>query len=364
MLIFREKGSFGVCSGSLSLFFDFVLNCCYFKNNSMRNFHFIAIMFALLVGGAMGVSCKKHKTSQAAPKITLSEPELFIRSAGETSTITIEATQDWVVGSNSEWCRASVSGGKAGTSTIELMVAPLSEGEYDGREAIVSFTIGKYGVELKVTQRQRNAIIVSSKLVELTSLEHLIEVEVQSNIDVSLSVSGAWITFEPEAETVPQALTKTVAKFWVTANFSEQAREGYVVFTNEQLQISDTLTVRQGGANLYSLDEFMALSTPGAYFTKDSARLYDEVADQMAINAVQRSFRLQNYMQSNMLSIILDSDPELNKTVVGKLVYRVPPKKVLSNETITLTVVAQDNNVIKLWSKSLRRGFIVRTAVE
>lgn len=317
-------------------------------------------LILLVVLAVTSVSCKKHKNPDTVPQIKLSETNLYVRASGERSTITIESTRDWTVKSDVEWCRLEAVSGKAGISTLEIQIEAQPVGMYDDRNAVITFSIGDYHVELNILQRQKNAIIISEKNITLSSLSHTLTVEVQANIETRIGISGAWITYEPVTQA--QGLTASTLDLWIEANFASTQRQGYVVFANLELEISDTLYITQEAAQLYTQDEFAQQTELGAYFTKDSARLYSPENDQIAFNVQNHSFRLQNFMQQSIFSIVLDKEPVVGQTVIGKLTYRVPPKTVLSNETTTLTVVSksESDGLVKLWSIGQQRGFIVR----
>lgn len=92
------------------------------------------------------------------------------------------------------WCTVTPANGKAGEG--ELTVNVVENKEYDDRNVSLTLTVENIKKTIVVTQKQKDAIIISKKEYEVNSKENTIEFEVNSNIDFNVSIPSAaskWI---------------------------------------------------------------------------------------------------------------------------------------------------------------------------
>ena len=94
--------------------------------------------------------------------------------------------------------------------------------------------------EGSVTQKQKDALILSQQVYELPASESTIELEVQANVSYEVSVSADWI--EPLTS---RSLTKETLTFRVAANESEEQRSGVITLKSGELE--ETVNVYQAG---------------------------------------------------------------------------------------------------------------------
>lgn len=81
------------------------------------------------------------------------------------------------------WCTVTPANGKAGEGEVTVNV--VENKEYDDRNVSLTLTVGNIKKTIVVTQKQKDAIIISKK-----------EYEVNSNIDFNVSIPSAaskWI---------------------------------------------------------------------------------------------------------------------------------------------------------------------------
>ena len=154
---------------------------------------------------------------------------LFNSDAG-TASLDLSASGSWTaefVNGRAYWCSLSQTEGKRGVVTLTFSVQ--ANGEYDERSAAVLFTCGKLKKTIVVTQKQRDALLLSSDRVEISADGGSFTIDVQTNIDFShkIEADGSdWI------RTVSTKGLKTHSvTFSVDQNFALDRRSGTVTFT-------------------------------------------------------------------------------------------------------------------------------------
>ena len=174
--------------------------------------------------------------------ITLAPTTLSFEAQGGTLDLTVTCTtgKTWTLSGGESWCTASGTNGSNGatvTFTAEANTSP------DERNATYTFTCGDKTAKLVVTQKQQDALTVTSSKVEVDAQGGPINVEVKANIPFEYVIADkdkGWIT---PVET--KSMQTTVLSFNVAQNESLQKREGTITIKSGEL--SETVTVYQAG---------------------------------------------------------------------------------------------------------------------
>ena len=180
-----------------------------------------------------------------AASITLAEgtdKQPLIETGGGVFSIHFTATASWTasVGNSraDSWITVSPASGEAGEGSVTVTVA--SNESTDERSASVFLVCGEEQETVVVTQKQKDALILSQQVYELPESESTIELEVQSNVSYEISVSVDWI--EPITS---RSLTKETLVFRVAANESTEQRSGTITVKSGELE--ETVNVYQAG---------------------------------------------------------------------------------------------------------------------
>ena len=174
--------------------------------------------------------------------ITISPSALTFDAQGEAKSVTVTCTtgKTWTLSGGESWCTASGTNGSNGatvTFTAEANTSP------DERNATYTFTCGDKTAKLVVTQKQQDALTVTSSKVEVDAQGGPINVEVKANIPFEYVIADkdkGWIT---PVET--KSMQTTVLTFNIAQNESLQKREGTITIKSGEL--SETVTVYQAG---------------------------------------------------------------------------------------------------------------------
>lgn len=201
------------------------------------------IFFTLLLACALIISCSKEEKI-AEPELTLNGGTLpVIEAAGGKVGISLTANKDWSASSGQSWCRVEPSRGTAGTHngitiTVDENTTP------DERNAQITFRCESITKSLTITQKQKDAVTVSSSKVEVNDEGKTIEVEVKANVSISYEIeesAKSWIT-----PVTTRALTSHILHFDVAENESSSRREGKIFIKGGELM--DTVFVYQEGS--------------------------------------------------------------------------------------------------------------------
>ncbi|MBO5979961.1 MAG: BACON domain-containing protein, partial [Bacteroidales bacterium] len=164
---------------------------------------------------------------------------------GGSVSIRFNATKDWTADAintrSSDWCSVNPTSGQAGDNEIIITVAE-NPTEYE-RWATVNLTCGTYVENIYITQKQKNALILTTSKYELPKEGDVILVEVATNTDFSYAVNedcSSWIT-----PITSKSLETSEIAFEVAPNESSKKRVGQIKFWNESC--GEVITVYQMG---------------------------------------------------------------------------------------------------------------------
>jgi hypothetical protein len=218
------------------------------------------LSLALLAVLAIAIGCSTgndeptpEPTTPTTPTNTTATLEINTASAtptfsseGGTTQVTITTSSTWTadVASSraSDWCTVSPTSGAAGTATLTITTQPNTT--YDERNATITIKSGELTKNYVVTQKQKDAILLSSDKVEMAYIGGSISIEVKANISYSFEIeesAQSWI------KTVSsRALTTYKEDFVISTNDTFEKREGKITFIGDG--ITETVTIYQSAA--------------------------------------------------------------------------------------------------------------------
>ena len=217
----------------------------------MKRFFLLFTLLALLsgcgkdenVGGGGNTGGGNNpNTPSTQASITISPSALTFDAQGEAKSVTVTCTtgKTWTLSGGESWCTASGTNGSNGATVTFTAKANTSP---DERNATYTFTCGDKTAKLVVTQKQQDALTVTSSKVEVDAQGGPINVEVKANIPFEYVIADkdkGWIT---PVET--KSMQTTILTFNVAQNESLQKREGTITIKSGEL--SETVTVYQAG---------------------------------------------------------------------------------------------------------------------
>jgi len=227
-------------------------------------------VFVLPVLGLLFILCqgcledKEENPAPESPSITVESGEDIpvFETAGSTASLTFTATSDWTVSVDdaaSSWLSVSPASGEAGTHTLSLVT--VANESYDERNASVTITSGNAKKTLTVTQKQKDALILTSNKVEVDTEGGDFSIKLQANVEVTYEIEdGAQTWLTPVSRS--RGLTSSVLAFHAEANEASEARQAVIKLAGGN-GLTEEVTVYQigiGPALVLSQSEYIVSS--------------------------------------------------------------------------------------------------------
>lgn len=234
----------------------------------MKTFRLIGITIIIILTSVTFTACKDgnsnepvNPTPNETPTITI-DPSiitngLVFAAEGNEKSITFTTNTNWTLNiapttSGSTWCTASATNGNKGEATVRFTTT--KNDDYDDRSIAVTIKAGTASKTFTITQKCKEAILLTAKKFEVNQIGGSIDVEVKSNIDYQMEISEtakSWIT-----QTNTRALSTHNYTFNIATNEEHDKREGEIFFKKGDYE--ETVTVYQSGGALVMLtkDEY------------------------------------------------------------------------------------------------------------
>ena len=214
-------------------------------------------MFILPVLGLLLLlcqGCSEDKEENPAPPVP-ETPSITVESgedmpvfetAGGTAALTFTATFDWtaaVDGAASGWLSVSPTSGGAGTYTLSLVTT--ANDSYDERNASVTITSGSVKKIFTVTQKQKDALILTSNKVEVNAEGGDFSIELQANVEVTYEIEdGAQTWLAPVSRS--RALASSALTFHAEANEEAESRQAVIKLAGGNGLIEEVTVYQMG----------------------------------------------------------------------------------------------------------------------
>ena len=202
------------------------------------------------------VGCKdEEKKDLVAPSINLSGTTSYTFEAQTgTYTVSLTSAKSWIAKPGQSWCKVYPNNGEAGTHTIEIEVDENTS--YDERNTNITFQSETVSKSITVTQKQKDALTVTSNKIEVEDDGGTAIIEVNANVSYECIIdeeAKSWISLNTS-----RALSASQVKLQIERNESNKKREGKVTILNGEL--SEVVTVYQAAASptiLLSKNEYV-----------------------------------------------------------------------------------------------------------
>ena len=179
--------------------------------------------------------------------ILLSQNEYTVSDAGDTISVEIKSNVEFGVQMpEADWIVDEASSRGMSSHTLKYIIQ--ANEEYDARSASIVFYDKNSELKdtLKVTQVQKDAIVISEKKVSVAKEGETIEVKINTNVDFEMQIPSevTWIT-----QTDSRALVEKSVYLKVSENTDEESRSAKIVFANMESQLSESVEIIQAGAS-------------------------------------------------------------------------------------------------------------------
>ncbi len=230
----------------------------------MKRLHILLTVVILQL--AAFVSCSKDEsisggTPGPAPEIEMQTTACNFITAGGENKILFTAKSDWtaeVINSRADgWLSIYPASGPAGDA--EITVTTIANDTPDDRTASIVIKSGATTKTIPVSQKQKDALTVTSSRFEVPAAGDEVIVEVKANIDFEYMVEESasdWISYA-----ATRAMETSTLVFNVSENIDTEKREGRIYINSGEF--NETITVYQSGSEpaiVISQNEYVVLS--------------------------------------------------------------------------------------------------------
>ena len=174
--------------------------------------------------------------------LLLSQNDYNVTDKGDTISVDIKSNIDFGVQMpDVDWIVDEASSRGLSSHTLKYIVS-ANEG-YDSRSAEIIFYDKNSDLKdtLKVSQAQKNAIILSEKEIVVSSEGETIEVKLSANVDFEVVMPEVdWIN-----QVSSRALKEHILYFKVSENTGDKERKVEITFTNKESQLEDGIIINQ-----------------------------------------------------------------------------------------------------------------------
>ena len=179
---------------------------------------------------------------------------ITFKSSAGSETIEFSCNGDWTLSVASTsggvtWCTASAQSGRAGNNKVTVSVTE-NEG-YDDRSVTLTLQAGTISKKIVITQKQKDAILLTSNKFELNNQGGSIQVEVQANIDYEVEISESAQNWIDQLGT--RALSNNTLTFDIATNEDYEKREGEIYFRSGEIE--EIVHVYQSGGGIIMLTQ-------------------------------------------------------------------------------------------------------------
>lgn len=171
-----------------------------------------------------------------------------LTSDGGTLDIVVESSGTWAASVDSKtgsWCKLDRRSGEAGTTTLHVTVTANTT--YDERNAAIYITCGRARAVVTITQKQLNAITLTTNKVELEAKGGDFRVEIKASTAVTYEIdvdARTWI--EPVETKSTRALVESTLNFRARPNVAFTPRQGSILIRDDS-GLEERVTVYQAG---------------------------------------------------------------------------------------------------------------------
>lgn len=232
----------------------------------------------LVLAGCSKEINNKIPSGNSESEIRIDSPSYVFDSQGGSTEITFSSSEDWtaeILNTRADsWCTINPNSGPAGRASITITAT--DNDTPDDRNASIVLKAGISSQIINISQKQKDALTVTSSRFEVSSYGGEVTIEVNSNIDFEYSIEESaqeWIN------EIPSRATRTsTLKFQVAENEDKEKREGKISIISGDL--NEIITIFQAGMIpeiIISQNEYTVSSASGTIAVEVTSNVDVEV---------------------------------------------------------------------------------------
>lgn len=200
----------------------------------------------------------EEQTSITLPPETeaIFEKGVNFTTAASIQSLAFEAAEDWKITTattrNGEtWYRVYPLSGGPGKAEITIDVDENTG--YDERSVAITIISGKTNKTLMVSQKQQDALSVTSNRMEMKQGGGTLNIEVKANVEYKAVIADDSQSWIKPATSSTRGLTTSTASFTISPNEERVKREGKIYLTDGKL--TEEIDIYQHGGDIVLLNE-------------------------------------------------------------------------------------------------------------
>ena len=314
-----------------------------------------SILFILLPLCIFFTACSKENDN--APKqseniIDFEQGNMnFTEGAGE-QTFSFTTNTAWVVSvastrnGEAPWCTVSPTSGNAGSHTIKVTTTPNET--YDDRSVTVTLKAGAEVKSFVVSQKQKDALLLTNDKFEVDQAGGTVTVEVKSNVSYTAIIGEECKDWIKESNST-RALSATTKSYTVAMNEDGKKREGSIIFSDGSL--TETVHIYQAGGSI------ILLSQNDCHVSASGEEITVELRSNCDYEVVMPSVDwIKETMTRGMSSHTLHYTVAPNDSYDGRKAEIIYRDKSDSSIADTLTVMQAQKDAIIISEKEVKVG--------
>ena len=215
----------------------------------------VAIMMCISYTACSSDSKEEPAAPQKKPIEEFNQGNMsFTEGAGEQS-FSFVANEAWTISvattkADEAWCKVSPTSGGAGSHVVKITTTENTS--YDDRSVTITLKSGSESKSFVVTQKQKDALLLTSDKVEIEQKGGTFTIEVKANVSYTATIGEtckSWITEGSNT----RALSTSTKTYSVAASEESEKREGTITFTAGNL--SETVHIYQAGGDIILLTQ-------------------------------------------------------------------------------------------------------------
>ena len=198
------------------------------------------ILYFLSMLGILALNACEPEPKQ--PNLSVSPESVSFSPEGSSQTISISANGAWKVSASDSWLSVTPSSGAASDNPVTVTVNCSANTTYEDRSATLTIKMEDLTRTVTVQQSANLGLILATKAYDLTSDAQSFDVEVQANVEYTVSVSDKWVK-----QTGTKALISKTLTFSIEENTSYDGRNATITLKPQDSSAAEqVVTVRQG----------------------------------------------------------------------------------------------------------------------
>lgn len=217
------------------------------------------VLFTLLLSCIFFAACSKgNEDNPEQPENIIEDFEQgnmnFTEGAGE-QTFSFTANTAWTVSvastrnGGAPWCTVAPTSGNAGSHTIKVTTIPNDT--YDDRSVTVTLKAGTEVKSFVVSQKQKDALLLTNDKFEVDQKGGTVTVEVKANVGYTATIGEECKDWIKESGST-RALSTTTKSYDIAMNEENGKREGSIIFSDGSL--TETVHIYQAGGSIILLN--------------------------------------------------------------------------------------------------------------